>query len=209
MSNTQPLMDLLFPSARQRVLALLLLQPASAFHLRELARATGTHPGTLGRELDKLARAGLLLRSEQGNQRRYAANTTHPLFGDLAAMFRKTHGVVPVLRDALAPLAPGIRLALVFGSIASGTQSAGSDVDLLVLGHLGFAALAQALFPLHETLGREVNPVLYAPEDFAARVQRGDAFARGIMERPRLFVTGSEDELAELAGDRSPAAARA
>ncbi len=205
MSNTS-LMDLLFPAARQRVMALLLLQPQSSFHLRELARLTGSHAGTLAREVDKLAHAGLLLRSEQGNQVRYQANTADPLFGDLAALFRKTHGVVPALREALTPLDAQIRVALVFGSVARGTASAGSDVDVLVLGSVGFAELAQALFPLHASLGREVNPVLYAPEEFAARVRSGDAFARDVLAKPQLFVKGGADELAELAGDRPVAA---
>ncbi|MBB1603709.1 DNA polymerase subunit beta [Variovorax sp. UMC13] len=205
MSNENSLMDLLFPAARQRVLAVLLLQPRSAFHLRELARLTDSHAGTLGREVDKLARTGLLLRSEQGNQVRYNANTGHPLFEDLAALFRKTHGVVPAVREALAPLDPQIRLALVFGSVARGTPSPGSDVDLLVLGDVNFMTLAQAVFPLHAALGREVNMVLYAPEEFAERVRTGDAFARDILAKPQLFVKGGADELAELAGDRAVA----
>lgn len=204
MSNI-PLMDLLFPSARQRVLATLLLQPQAGFHLRELARLTDSHAGTLARELDKLGQTGLLLRSEQGNQVRYQANTDHPLFGDLAAMFRKTHGVVPALQEALAPLDEQIHLALVFGSMASGTASAGSDVDVLVLGTVGFMELAQAVFPLHATLGREVNTVLYRPDEFAARLNAGDAFARDIMAKPKLFVKGGAHELAELAGDRAAA----
>lgn len=199
------LMDLLFPAARQRVLAVLLLQPQSTLHLRELARMTGSHPGTLAREVDKLAQAGLLLRSEQGNQVRYQANTGHPLFGDLAALFRKTHGVVPALREALAPLDAEIRLALVFGSVARGTPSPGSDVDLLVLGSVGFVELAQAVFPLHAALAREVNTVLYTPEEFAARVRSGDAFARDVLAKPMLFVKGDIDELAKLAGDRAAA----
>jgi predicted nucleotidyltransferase len=202
MSNTT-LMDLLFPATRQRVLAVLLLQPEGAFHLRELARQTDSHAGTLARELDKLTQAGLLKRSEQGNQVLYQAHTAHPLFGDLAAMFRKTHGVVPTLRDVLGPLDTQIEFALVFGSVARGTASEGSDVDVLVLGSVGFGALAQALFPLHAALGREVNPVLYTPEEFAERARRGDAFARDILAKPKLFVKGGADEFAELANDRA------
>ena len=199
------LIDLLFPSARQRVLAVLLLQPQAAFHLRELARLTGSHAGTLAREVDKLARTGLLTRSEQGNQVLYRAHTGHPLFSDLASLFRKTHGVVPALRDALAPLDAQIRLVLVFGSMASGTVSVGSDVDVLVLGDVGFVDLVQALFPLHAALGREVNPVLYTVDEFAARVRAGDAFARDVLAKPQLFVKGDANELAELAGHRATA----
>lgn len=207
MSNESPLMDLLFPGARQRALAVLLLQPEADFHLRELARLTGSHAGTLARELDKLTQAGLLHRNEQGNQVRYRANIGHPLFSDLAALFRKTHGIVPALREALAPLGSGVRLALVFGSVARGTQTAASDVDLLVLGTVGFVDLVQALFPLHGALGREVNPVLYTPEQFAGRVASGDAFAREVLAKPQLFVKGGANELAELAGDRPAAGA--
>lgn len=209
MSNTSALMDLLFPATRQRVLAQLLLNPQESFHQRELARLTGSHAGTLGRELDKLIGAGLVLRSEQGNQVRYQADTRCPLFAELAAMFRKTLGMVPVLREALVPLAGSIDVALVFGSMAHGTQSAGSDIDLLVVGKAGFAELVQALYPAQQSLQREINPVLYAPAEFRRRAASGDAFVRQFLDKPNVFLMGDKDDLAELAGDQAPAGARA
>jgi len=202
------LMDLLFGSTRQRVLAVLLLEPDAAFHLRELARLTSSHAGTLTRELDKLTGAGLLVRSEQGNQVRYQANRACPLFDELAAMFRKTHGVAALLREAMAPLGDRIDVALVFGSVARGTQTAGSDVDVLVVGQVGFADVVQALYPVQQVLQREINPVVYSPAEFRARAQAGDAFARGLMERTNVFVMGDRDDLAELAGDQTPAGTR-
>lgn len=209
MSNTSVLMNLLFPANRQRALAMLLLDPEASFHLRELARLTGSHAGTLGRELDKLAKAGLVQCREQGNQVRYQANVQCPLFPELAAMFRKTHGTLPALREALAPLAGRIRVALVFGSVARGTQSAGSDVDLLVIGEVGFAELVQALYPLQQSLQREINPVLYAAAEFRRRTQGGEAFVRQFPDQPNVFLIGDKDDLAELAGDQAPAGARA
>lgn len=203
MSNTSALMDLLFPAARQRVLAQLLLNPEESFHQRELARLTGSHAGTLGRELEKLVEAGLLIRREQGNQVRYQANAQCPLFTELASMFRKTHGMVPALREALAPLAGWIRVALVFGSMARGTQTAGSDIDLLVVGEVGFAELVQALYPLQQSLQREINPVLYTAAEFHRRAQGGEAFVRQLLDQPNVFLTGDKDDLAELAGDQT------
>ena len=200
-------MDLLFPGTRQKVLAQLLLQPDASFHLRELARLTGSHAGTLARELDKLGGAGLLVRSEQGNQVRYRANRDCPLFEELASMFRKTHGAAAALREALAPLAGRIRLALMFGSMARGTQSAGSDIDLLVVGEVGFAELVQALYPAQEALGREINPVLYSSAEFAQRARQGEAFVREITGKPVLFLMGGKDDLGELAGDPATATA--
>lgn len=208
MSNTSPLMDLLFAGTRQRVLAQLLLEPDADLHLRELARLTGSHAGTLTRELDKLTEAGLLQRTEQGNQVRYRANRDHPLFEDLAAIFRKTHGAAAVLREALAPMAGQIRVALVFGSMARGTQSAGSDIDLLVVGEVGFPNLVKALYPAQETLRREINPVLYSPTEFAQRARLGEAFVNEITGKPVVFLMGEKDDLAELAGHASAATTR-
>lgn len=209
MSNNSGLMDLLFPATRQRALAILLLQPDIDFHLRELARQSGSHAGTLMRELDRLARARLLSRVAQGNQVRYRADRTCPLFPELAAMFRKTHGVVPELRAALAPLRAEVAIASVFGSIARGDAIAGSDIDLLVIGSGGFPALVRALYPLQQVLGREINPALYTPGEFAARVREDDAFARGLLDQPMLFIEGNADDLAELAEGRSAPSARA
>lgn len=208
MSNTSALMDLLFAGTRQRVLAVLLLQPGEGFHLRELARLTASNAGTLMRELDKLTEAGLVLRSEHGNQVRYRANRDCPLFDELAAIFRKTHGAAAVLREALAPLASRIRMALVFGSVARGAQSAGSDIDVLVVGEVGFAELVQALYPAQQSLGREINPVLYSPTEFAQRAKRGEAFVREITGKPVVFLMGDKDDLAELVGNPAPAATR-
>lgn len=199
MSNSTLLMDTMFPATRQRVLAVLLLQPEAGFHLRELARLTESHAGTLARELDKLTQAGLLLRSEQGNQVRYQANVQHPLFEDLAAMFRKTHGMVPLLREALQALDEEINLAFVYGSTARGTANVHSDIDLLVLGTLTFADLVQAVHPLQAIVNREINPVLYTPDDFAQRLARGDGFARELLEKPKLWIKGVQDDLAKLA----------
>lgn len=201
-------MDLLFPPTRQRVLAQLLLEPETSFHLRELARLTHSHAGTLARELDKLAEAGLVLRREQGNQVRYQANTQCLLFGELASMFRKTHGMVPVLREALASLADRIQLALVFGSMARGTQTAGSDIDLLVVGNVGFAELVESLYPAQQALQREINPVLYTADELRRRVKAGEAFVRKILDQSNVFLTGDKDDLAELAGDPTIAGPR-
>jgi predicted nucleotidyltransferase len=201
-------MATLFPATRRRVLAALLLQPEANFHLRELARITGTHAGTLARELDKLTDGGLLLRTEQGNQVHYQANRACLLFDDMAALFRKTHGVVPILRESLEPVADRVALAWIFGSVAQGTEVDRSDVDLLVLGDLGFADLVRAVHPPQEVLRREINPVLYSMDEFMRRVQNGDAFATELLAKPKLMLMGDKDDLGKLAGDPPAPGAR-
>lgn len=201
------LADLLLGQHRQRVLAILLLQPDAALHVRELARRTGSQPGTLNRELTKLAQAGVLLRQQVGNQVQYQANRACPVFAELAGLLRKTSGLAGVLAEALAPLAAAgqVQSALVYGSVARGEETAASDVDVLLLGELSLADAVEALHPAQDTLRREINPVVYRPADFAAALAAGNTWAREIVTRPKLFLIGGADDFAELAGHPAPA----
>lgn len=193
------LMDTLFGRYRQRVLGLLLLHPDVDYHVRELARLTGTTAGTLHKELAKLAQVGLLLRKKQGNQVRYQANRDCPVFAELAGLFRKTTGLADVIGAALQPIKP--QLALVFGSVARGEETAASDVDLLLIGEINFADAVKALYPAQSTLQREINPVIYSPAEFARKVQAKDPFVSEILSKQKLFITGTADDLGKLAGD--------
>lgn len=200
MSYDLKLLDLLFGTYRQRVLGLLLLQPAQRFHVRELARQTGTTAGTLHRELNKLAEAGLLLRERQGNQVLYQANRACPVFEELAGLFRKTSGAVSVLQDALSGLAPQIRFALLFGSLARGTETPGSDVDVMIVGEAGFAEVVKALYPAQEMLQREINPVVYSESEYLVRLRDKEPLLLEVLAKPRLFLIGNEYDFAEFAG---------
>lgn len=199
MSYDNKLLGVLFGSYRQRVLELLLLQPAQRFHVRELARQTGTTAGTLHRELSKLAEAGLLLRERQGNQVLYQANRACPVFEELAGLFRKTSGAVSVLQQALLELSPQIRFALLFGSLARGSETPGSDVDVMIVGDAGFAEVVKALYPAQELLQREINPVVYSDSEFLLRLQNKEPLLLEVLSKPRLFLLGSEYDFAEFA----------
>ncbi len=131
----QPI-ELMFSTYRRQLLAKLLLRPEERFHVRELGRMTGFSPGSIHRELKAMADTGLLLRDHVGNQVLYQANRDCPIFEELAAIFRKTIGLATLLQDALPNLSDKIDLAFVFGSVATGRQTASSDVDVLVLDDL-------------------------------------------------------------------------
>lgn len=198
------LLDLLFGAYRQRALTQLLLHPECSYHVRELARLTGTTAGTLHKELARLAEVGLLLREKQGNQVRYRANRECPVFAELAGLFRKTTGLAGVLAEALHSLQPAPQLALVFGSIARGEESAGSDVDLLLIADCSFADAVRALHPAQAILQREINPVLYSTAEFGRRLGAREGFVLNILANPKLFIIGSENDLAKMSLQSGP-----
>ena len=200
---TTMLLDLLFGTYRQRALTQLLLHPDCSYHVRELARLTGTTPGTLHKELARLAAAGLLLREQQGNQVRYRANRECPVFPELAGLFRKTSGAVSVLADALHALEPAPELAVIFGSLARGEENERSDIDLLVIGNIGFGDAIKALYPAQQQLQREINPVIYTAAEFTRRLNAQEPFIGNLLANPKLFVIGTQNDLGKLAGHPS------
>lgn len=190
------LADALFPKVRQRVLAVLFGNPARSFYANEVIALAGSGSGAVQRELAALSQAGLLTVSRQGNQKHYQANAASPVFAELRGLVLKTSGLVDVLRTALLPLAPQIRAAFVFGSVASRQDTARSDIDVLVVSaSLGYGELFGALETATTTLGRTVNPTLYTPDDFAQRRAEGNAFATRLLDQPKLWLIGSDEVL--------------
>ncbi len=171
--------------------------------MREIARLTGTAAGTLSKELDRLHRAGLLDRERVGNQVQYSANRSHQIYPELASILRKTVGVRDVLIVALAPLSARIKVALVFGSVARGTETVGSDVDVLIVGSPDFGVVIDALHPIQQQLGREINPKVFSVRDWKARIKAKDAFIAEVLAQPKIFLLGSEHELAEFGRRKS------
>ena len=194
----QSLTSLLLPEYRRRVLGLLLLRPDEALHGREIARRTGLAAGTLTRELTKLAGAGLLKREKRGNQQIYSADTASPVFVELASILRKTFGLADVLAHALAPAADRLRVAFVFGSVAQGRETAGSDIDVMLIGTLKFKDAVALLHPTQAMLGREVNPKVFTSSEFAAKANK-EPFLADVLAKPKLFLIGNAHDLAELA----------
>ena len=198
MRSIKPL-DALLPKTRQGILAALLVQPDRPWYVSELARRIGVPPSSLQRELQRLARAGILKTHRQGRMVYFQANIDAPVFPDLRGLLLKTAGLRDVLADALNPLDGKVRVAFVYGSMASGSEHSDSDIDLMVIGTLTPAELAVPLRAARELLGREVNPTVYSPAEFREKREAGNPFLTRVWDRPRLFVVGNSHELDTIA----------
>jgi len=191
------LADALFSTIRQRVLAYLFGQPERSFFATELIGLAGGASGGVQRELARLAESGLVTVKRVGMQKHYQANPRSPLFAELCSIAQKTVGLAEPLREALAPLAKRITAAFVYGSVAKRSDTAASDIDLLVVSDsLTYADLYAAIEQVTARLGREVNPAVYSRKDLAKRVKQNKAFVTRVMAQPKIWLIGAEDDLA-------------
>ena len=189
--------DALFSGLQQRLLAVLFGQPDRSFYGNELLRLTGTGRGALQRELEKLVSADLVTVTPVGNQKHYQANAAAPIFAELRGIVMKTLGLADVLRTALNAVSDRIELAFVFGSVAKGTDTATSDIDLMVVTEtLTYADLFEGLAAAEQVLGRKVNPMLYTPAALAEKVRTENSFVLRVLSQPKIFlIKGAEDAL--------------
>jgi predicted nucleotidyltransferase len=194
----QNLAAVLFPGYRRRVLGMLLLHPEDALHGREIARRTGLPAGTLTRELKRLADVGLLNRDRRGNQLLYSANRQSPIFEELAGILRKTSGLADVVAEALEPLAERIEGAFIFGSVAQAAETAGSDIDVLIIGSVDFGAVIDALHPAQQRLAREINPKVFSTHEWKMKLRVPDPFISDVLSKKKIFLIGDDHGLAEL-----------
>jgi predicted nucleotidyltransferase len=190
------LADALFSSTQQRVLALLYGQPERSFYATELIERTGSGSGAVQRELRRLSESGLVTITRLGNQKHYQANGSAPIFTELRGIVDKTVGITATLQRALAPLARQVRFAAIYGSLAKRSDSALSDIDVLIVASdLALEGIYALLKPVEERLGRPVNPTLYTPEEFQRRRKSGHAFLKKILGGPHAVLMGSEDAI--------------
>ncbi|MDO9198179.1 transcriptional regulator [Rhodoferax sp.] len=190
------LADALFPKGRQRVLAVLFGNPGRSFYANEVIALAQSGTGAVQRELAALSEAGLLTVTKQGNQKHYQANANAPVFAELRGLVLKTMGLADVLRLALAPLAPQIDMAFVYGSVAKQQDTAQSDIDVMIVSAgLGYADVFGALEGAATTLGRKVNPTLYTPADIAKRISQDNAFVTRVLQQPKIWLIGNEEQL--------------
>jgi len=181
----------LFSDSQTRVLQWLFGQPERGFHLNELLRLTGLGSASLQRELNKLVDAGLVRSQRVGNLRTFQADAKSPVFDELIALTRKTLGAQPMLREALAPLAPTIQTAFIYGSVAKGADTATSDIDVMLVGKdLRLAKVLELLVPLEAQLGRKINPTCLTPAEFKRRRAERDSFINRVLARPTLPLLG-------------------
>jgi predicted nucleotidyltransferase len=190
------LADALFTTTQQRVLGYLFGQPDRSFFSSELIKLTGAGSGAVQRELKQLTDSGLLTTCRVGNQKHYQANSDAPIYEELCGIVRKTFGLAGPLHEALQPVADKIEAAFVFGSVAKKSDTAASDIDLLLVSdELAYSDLFLALDAVSARLGRTVNPTMFTRKELMRKHKDGESFVTRVLAQPKLWVIGDAHAL--------------
>ena len=193
--RTSSAAQVLFPRARRAILGATLLHPERSWYLRELASHLAMTPSSLQRELKALVEVGILRQRREGKHVYFQAEANSPIFSELRGIMLKTAGLVDVIRSLLKPFRKRIKVAFIYGSIASNEEHAASDVDLMIVGDVELAELSPALRKAERIIARQINPTVYSLEELCKRVRNGGHFISQVVNSPKLIIQGNLDEL--------------
>ena len=145
---------------RVDLLSLFFGRPDEEFYVREIEKILQEDVGNISRELKNLEGIGLLVSKKKGNLKYYLLDRKFPLHDELRSIILKTKGAVGVLQGVLSGV-KRVEFAFIFGSFATGLETAGSDIDLMVIGKVTLDRLISILREPEEILGRDINPSLF------------------------------------------------
>jgi predicted nucleotidyltransferase len=187
----------LFPSvAMARLVIFFLVHPGERFHLRDVQRRTQLSSASVQKELSRLTAMGAVRRDQADGRAYYQAEEENGVWGGWMRLL--LHGADPVdlVREALVD-APGLDAAFVFGSVASGTATPASDLDVFLVGPREERKRAIRLLA---ELGFFVpRPVDVIGRDRAQLDRAEESFVQRVLAAPRIWVRGGDAVFARAA----------
>jgi hypothetical protein len=186
--NTSVLAPVLRSETQARLLAAVLLHPDREASIADLARETGSDPGNLHAEVERLVQAGILTDRRAGRTRLLRAGTS-ALIGPLANLLLLGYGPKTVVETAMRGI-PNIEQAFIVGSWAARYQGEPgafpNDVDVVVVGKPDRDDVTEAVVEALRAIGHDGQVIFRSP---SAWRDAKDAFTRTAKQRPLIELT--------------------
>lgn len=189
------LLERLF-SSRVRIclLSTFILHPDEQYHIRGLESEVDAQYSAIWRELNNLERIGLVSSESSAGRKLYRLNTGFPILQELRSILLKTVGAGDLIREFLTDIG-GIETAFIFGSFVGGEPDIKSDLDLMLIGEVELSKLSPTIARIEERLGREVNYVVYTPDEWRSRLENDDPFASNVRDAAKIMLIESDDAI--------------
>lgn len=181
-------------STARRVLSLLVSTPGQELHTRDIARRVEADPHSTQLALEHLLSTGSVYSRRLGNLRLWSADPSSGRVRSIQGLLREESSVTRILEDGVSRM-PGVKLALIFGSFASGSDRADSDIDALLVGNVDWDQLSDIGAKITAQVGRELNFVVWRNEGFKRPTEGQRRLLASVLSRPRILLKGDEHEL--------------
>jgi predicted nucleotidyltransferase len=152
-----------------------------------------------------LENSSILGREEEGNQVYFYVNKKSPVFEEFRKIVSKTIGFEALTKESLENIA-GISCAFIFGSYAREAEDQFSDIDLMIIGNPNEDILISKISKVEKKLSREINYSIFSVGDIKEGLRKKNVFLENVMENPKIFILGNQNDLEKIIGGRKPSA---
>jgi uncharacterized protein len=179
------LADFLLTPKQQRILGALVLNPERSFSLSEFFELADGGRSSTQAFLKTLVEASVVLVELHRKMPRYQVNTSHPLYPELRQIAVKSFGIKEPIERALAGIHDKVQHAFIFGSMAAGTATPSSDIDVMVIGDVRVGRVQRELDSAGKDLGREIHVSVYPLDEWETK-RTADPVLQAIDQGPKI-----------------------
>lgn len=180
------------------ILLFFLLHPDEEAFLARIVRLTDKGLIQVQRIIKRLLESGLIKAVKHEKKTYYKADPTHLAFNDIKNLVLQAKIWSSTFNKEIQNFRDKLQFGFIFGSVAKGTHTAASDLDLLFIGDLSLHEVSGFMGHLSRELFREVNIVIYTPQEFQQALDRRNSFITEVIEGPKIWLFGNKDEFEEL-----------
>ena len=131
----------------------------NSYYVRELAKILSISTGSASSQLRALEESGLVTSEQKGRTLLFRATISHPLVREV-----KIFASLLELSPMIAARGDGILRMILFGSCASGEDTAESDIDLYI--ETTDRPATKTLISRYETgISRKISPIIVSPQE--------------------------------------------
>jgi predicted nucleotidyltransferase len=180
------------------VLLFFLLHPDEEAYLARIVRTTNKALIQVQRTIKCLLKTGLIQKIKRAKKTFYKVDTEHLAFDDLRNMALKAKIWSSDFKEDRDRFASKANFGFIYGSIAKGAHTSSSDLDIFLIGNLTLHDVSKFMSHLGRELFREVNIVIYTPEEMHAAIEQENSFILEVIKSPKIWLFGSKNEFEKL-----------
>jgi predicted nucleotidyltransferase len=188
--------NLVGSTTKVKILRLFCEYPNRTFTTNEVIQNTGMGAGYGLKCLNMFAGIGILSKTKVGREKRYKLDTKNELYPALNELFSKERQNYPNVsylhRGLIADISEKLNeeTVLIFGSVAAGTATSDSDVDLLIISQRP-EYVKKALRMIGLKTGIKLQLVIFSPEKLQEYAKTNNRLLKNI-SKEHIFVRGDE-----------------
>ena len=180
------------------ILLFFLFHPKERIHLARIVHATDKALIQVQRALKRLVEIGLVLKHTRIGKAYYQANPSHIAYEEVQRLALKAKMLNPLFKKEFSNLEKKINYGFIYGSVAKGTNTETSDIDVFIVGNIRYENLGSFFYNIGCQLVREVNPIIFSKEQIKAEIQNQNSFIKDVLNGPKIWLFGNKYEFEQI-----------